>query len=378
MKLAHEFYRLPLRYDVDRLAHEVSLFEPNEWQPHPSGFEGNTSIPLISLNGGINDDFNGPMKQTPFLQRCPYIQQVIASFGEVFGRSRLMRLDGNCEVPEHCDINYHWHNRVRIHIPIITFPEVIFYCGDKRVHMVSGDTWIFDAWKMHKVVNGADKTRVHLVIDTCGSSRFWELVSRSETGPFDSSGPGQDYRFITYESGKTPSILTEQYNAPLVMSPGELDALVCELLDDISVNARNSKHDVAGYTAIVNDFRHDWRSLWSLYGFSRKGWGSYKSLIDVAGNRLSAEIGDVALTSNKASARQTFQARILYAALNTELADQYLGQVRGKVSNFPDKGVKKIFSGKAGVGSPSVTNEKIGRNDQCPCGSGKKYKRCHG
>jgi uncharacterized protein YecA (UPF0149 family) len=22
--------------------------------------------------------------------------------------------------------------------------------------------------------------------------------------------------------------------------------------------------------------------------------------------------------------------------------------------------------------------EKIGRNDPCPCGSGKKYKRCHG
>jgi hypothetical protein len=22
--------------------------------------------------------------------------------------------------------------------------------------------------------------------------------------------------------------------------------------------------------------------------------------------------------------------------------------------------------------------QKIGRNDQCPCGSGKKYKRCHG
>ncbi|MEK6913183.1 MAG: SEC-C metal-binding domain-containing protein [Nanoarchaeota archaeon] len=22
--------------------------------------------------------------------------------------------------------------------------------------------------------------------------------------------------------------------------------------------------------------------------------------------------------------------------------------------------------------------DKIGRNDPCPCGSGKKYKRCHG
>jgi preprotein translocase subunit SecA len=34
--------------------------------------------------------------------------------------------------------------------------------------------------------------------------------------------------------------------------------------------------------------------------------------------------------------------------------------------------------------SPAVKQEpirakpKIGRNDQCPCGSGKKYKQCHG
>ncbi len=25
-----------------------------------------------------------------------------------------------------------------------------------------------------------------------------------------------------------------------------------------------------------------------------------------------------------------------------------------------------------------VNDEKIGRNEQCPCGSGKKYKDCHG
>jgi preprotein translocase subunit SecA len=24
------------------------------------------------------------------------------------------------------------------------------------------------------------------------------------------------------------------------------------------------------------------------------------------------------------------------------------------------------------------SNEKVGRNDPCPCGSGKKYKKCHG
>ncbi|MEO7860734.1 MAG: SEC-C metal-binding domain-containing protein, partial [Nitrospirales bacterium] len=24
------------------------------------------------------------------------------------------------------------------------------------------------------------------------------------------------------------------------------------------------------------------------------------------------------------------------------------------------------------------SEEKVGRNDACPCGSGKKYKKCHG
>ena len=29
-------------------------------------------------------------------------------------------------------------------------------------------------------------------------------------------------------------------------------------------------------------------------------------------------------------------------------------------------------------GTPVVTGQKTGRNDPCPCGSGKKYKKCHG
>ena len=30
------------------------------------------------------------------------------------------------------------------------------------------------------------------------------------------------------------------------------------------------------------------------------------------------------------------------------------------------------------VGLPTVASAKVGRNDLCPCGSGKKYKKCHG
>jgi preprotein translocase subunit SecA len=33
---------------------------------------------------------------------------------------------------------------------------------------------------------------------------------------------------------------------------------------------------------------------------------------------------------------------------------------------------------RAGKPQPVQVGEKIGRNDPCPCGSGKKYKQCHG
>jgi len=31
-----------------------------------------------------------------------------------------------------------------------------------------------------------------------------------------------------------------------------------------------------------------------------------------------------------------------------------------------------------GQGAPGAAFDRIGRNDACPCGSGKKYKHCHG
>jgi len=35
MLLDTEFIKLPLRFDVDRLAEEVSQFSEDEWRPHP-------------------------------------------------------------------------------------------------------------------------------------------------------------------------------------------------------------------------------------------------------------------------------------------------------------------------------------------------------
>ena len=56
--------------------------------------------------------------------------------------------------------------------------------------------------------------------------------------------------------------------------------------------------------------------------------------------------------------------------------------VRPKTDEAQRKAVVKVTatggSGEPAKRKPVVANKKVGRNDPCPCGSGKKYKKCCG
>ena len=138
MKLARHFFRLPVRFDVERLRTEVEALPADAWSHHPNEYEGNTAARLITVGGTQNDLVAGEMQPTPALLASPYLQQVLASFGTVWSRSRLMRISGGGSVPQHSDMNHHWFYRVRVHIPVVTRPEVRFHCADQSVHMASG------------------------------------------------------------------------------------------------------------------------------------------------------------------------------------------------------------------------------------------------
>src|SRR5262245_18179085 len=119
MKLDTEFYRMPLRFDAARLADEVAAFAAADWRPHPQGHAGNDALPLIARGGDPADDVVvGPMRQTPLLERAPYLRQVLASLRSTLGRTRLMRIAGNGEATLHVDTNYYWMQRFRVHVPI--------------------------------------------------------------------------------------------------------------------------------------------------------------------------------------------------------------------------------------------------------------------
>ncbi|MBN8281145.1 MAG: aspartyl/asparaginyl beta-hydroxylase domain-containing protein, partial [Gammaproteobacteria bacterium] len=226
MRLPRPFYRLPVRFDAGRLVAELRTVPADAWAPHPNGIPGNASLRLISAGGGANDDVAGRMQATEALAALPYIRQVLASFGVVWSRSRLMRLAPGAAVPLHADINYQWFSRVRVHIPIETHPDVAFHCGDEQVHMAPGEAWVFDNWRLHRVENPSPVERVHLVADTSGSAAFWRLVGEAAS-PVAGS---HEHRF---DPAASPTVLTEQVDTPAVMPPAEVDLLLGDLRGEI-------------------------------------------------------------------------------------------------------------------------------------------------
>jgi LPS sulfotransferase NodH len=311
MRLPQPFVRLPLEFDVQRLREEVSALPASAWADHPNRIPGNSSVRLISARGGENDDVDGAMLATPHLENMPYVRQVLASFGVVWGRSRLMRLAPGANVPPHADINCHWYSRVRLHIPVITRPEVRFRCDDQEVHMQAGEAWLFDNWRLHSVVNPTPDMRIHLVADTSGSSAFWRFVHACIAG----TGPAPTRH--RYQPERIARPLTENSVLVPVMVPAEVELLVNDLLAEVMPLDATSgaEQRLLQYRNVLSGFAQDWRQLYLLHGESETGKRELARLRDSA-RAVSQKIGDgLVMRTNRVPAHTVFEARLLRSVL---------------------------------------------------------------
>ena len=295
-----------MRFDAARLRAEVEALSEDAWVRHPTSFEGNSALRLISVNGGENDDVDGRMLPTPHLGRCPYLRQVLSSFGVVWSRSRLMRLGPQSRVPEHADINYQWFYRVRMHIPIVTRPEVRFHCGGKDVHMAAGEAWLFDNWRRHRVENPTDDTRIHLVADTSGTAAFWESVAQAGAAR---QADGE----LAYRAGEVPALLTEDVLPRPVMPPAEVELLVSDLRGELvpGNDSPDARTQLARYHWLLQSFCFDWRQLHALRGEDPQGLGEYRELLDKLRTASRTLAGGLVMRTNGIEAHRVLEGRLL-------------------------------------------------------------------
>jgi len=310
VKLKRHFYRLPVRFDAERLRAEVEALPDHAWSRHPQEYEGNTAAHLITVGGTQNDLVGGEMQPTPALLASPYLQQVLASFGTVWSRSRLMRISGGGSVPPHSDINYHWFYRARVHIPIVTRPEVRFHCADQSVHMAAGEAWIFDNWRQHKVLNPASDARIHLVADTSGTSAFWRLVGQGQTDNFEQPHPNA--RLVVYDPSARPKLLVERFNVAPLMPPAEVEQLAFDLLADLAPADERPESAAAleRFIGLIVDFCRDWRSLWSLFNAEPGAKPHYERLAGFLREQVS-QLPIIVVTGADANAQAVLNARLL-------------------------------------------------------------------
>jgi len=306
MRLPRPFFQLPVLFDATRLRAEVAALPAEAWGPHPDGLPGNSAARLITAGGAQTDAVHGRMQPTPWLQAMPYLRQVLAGFGVVWSRSRLMRLAPGAGVPEHADINYHWHTRVRVHIPIFTWPQVRFHCDGQSVHMAAGEAWIFDNWRRHHVENQASAERIHLVADTTGTASFWQFAR----GP---APPRDQWRTVAWDAGADPELLTEDAQRAPVMPAAEVQWLVDDLRAELALAADSAeaRARAARFSLVLESFTFDWRQLCALHGVDGRARPEFLRLASAVRAAAAPLADGLVMRANNVSALLVLEKRVL-------------------------------------------------------------------
>ncbi|HKC03493.1 MAG TPA: sulfotransferase [Sphingomicrobium sp.] len=302
MRFDQPFIKLPIQFDAETLEREVRALPSAAWVPHPDKFPGNEAVRLVTVDGQPTDNFEGPMRPAENLERLPYVRQIMGEIGGVWSRSRLMGLGPGAQVPVHVDARYHWRTHLRIHIPVITDPKVLFTCGDETIHMAPGECWLFDSFRWHRVENGWTERRVHLVLDTVMTPTLRALVDAARRGAASQSlAPGEDHPV---------PLKFEQFNAPGVMSPWELRYHIEFIL------SHAAEHPCMPMLRERFDrLVEDWGSIWAEYGASLQGIPDYRRTLAEAEREIMSLSGVEMKSTNDILLGTLFDALIFAAAL---------------------------------------------------------------
>lgn len=298
MQFDQPLIKLPVRFCAATLAAEVRALPAAAWVPHPQRFPGNEAVPLVTPAGRLTNEFVGPMGPTDYLLQSPYMMDVMRELGSTWGRSRLMGLGAGAEVPHHVDNNYYWRTHIRLHVPIITNPGVDFTCGDQTVNMTAGDAWVFDTFRQHHVHNRGTEQRVHLVFDTVGGERLWDLVNQARAANY----AAQDAPLVTPgQSGDAPLVF-ERHNYPKVMSPWELRCHLGDLLA-LAIEAP----ELTAVRLRLDRLMMGWEAGWSRFETDDAGIPVYAELIDSARRDLDSIGGHAIIMRNGQELYQVLQ-----------------------------------------------------------------------
>lgn len=159
-----------LHVDVRPVLKELEAIAESDWKQ--LGYGSNWSDVALMVKGA-----GGQMKQHPLMAKAPALRALIESFPATVVDVCLAALAPEGAVKEHRDISGATAAGViRLHVPLRTAPQVMFYIDRKRVAMKEGEVWHLDTTYRHRVENRSDVNRLHLILDLDASSELKAML----------------------------------------------------------------------------------------------------------------------------------------------------------------------------------------------------------
>jgi hypothetical protein len=219
--------KLPFSFDPRPLQADLEQIAADDWSAHfnKGFFEGKwTGVVLRSVSGLsprrlYPEPRAGPFVDRPVLDRCPNIQELLASFKCPLRSVRLLRLAAGSVIKEHRDDNLGFEEgRIRLHVPIVTNEAVDFFLDAHRIEIREGECWYLDLSLPHWIENRGSAERIHLVID-CEINEWVSELLEPVLGP--TLGP---------KTTPAPEACSS--------SPAELERFRQAVLDDLHLQQR--------------------------------------------------------------------------------------------------------------------------------------------
>ena len=166
--------KFPMQFDEQRLVSDLERAMEGQWVPHfnTSGYTGNwKAVSLYAADGNEQNIFahlqdQSAIAETPLMKECLYFREVLNAFKFPILSVRLLRLEAGAEIKPHTDYELGYEDgQFRLHIPIVTNPEIEFILDGERLIMLPGECWYTNVNFLHSVANRGTIDRVHLVID---------------------------------------------------------------------------------------------------------------------------------------------------------------------------------------------------------------------
>jgi hypothetical protein len=241
MYLPYKYKKLDINFDHHAILAEVQSLGDDVWTFHGFHGTGHKVLRLYSTNGTLKNQ-NGkenhslvpPFLPTDYLERMPYTASVLDAFGVSPCRTRFAELAPGAIITPHRDLHPNWFDKVRLHIPIVTHPDVKVHVWGRgpelraddleSIHMAPGEAWVFNIWDVHAVTNVSDVTRIHLVADFQPQGRLFDLMFRDSSKDEILTTMGyrypRDYRTdaetMDWLTGGQPEIGKRLWNAHIV------------------------------------------------------------------------------------------------------------------------------------------------------------------